>query len=215
MYTRKMPITTFLIDLDDTIYPPSSGIWSLIGKRIDLFIQNHLQVEWNEIPALRQNLFNNYGTTMRGLVLNYHIDAEEYLKFVHDVPVEDLISPDPRINSILAEFSQLKVIFTNSDERHALRVLRAMNLEKFFAGIIDIHQISPFCKPQPEAYRLALKILGECSPEEILVIDDSPPNLVTASSLGFHTVLVGLKATQPGIENVIPSIIDLGKIIAT
>jgi len=208
-----MSITTFLIDLDDTIYPPSSGIWTLIGKRIDLFIRNHLQVEWSEIPTLRQNLFNKYGTTMRGLISIYHIDAEEYLKFVHDVPIEDLISPDPKLNSLLTAYSQLKVIFTNSDERHARRVLRAMKLEDIFENIIDIHQISPYCKPQPEAYGLALKVLRDSMPQDILVIDDSPPNLVTANSLGFHTALVGSKPTEPGIEYVIPSLHELRKII--
>ena len=101
-----MAITTLLIDLDDTVYPPSSGIWGLIGERIDLFIHTRLQLPWDEIPHLRQRFFAEYGTTMRGLMVNYHIDPEDYLKFVHEVPIEALLQPDPDLRKVLAELSQ-------------------------------------------------------------------------------------------------------------
>jgi len=207
-----MPITTFLVDLDDTIYPPSSGIWDLIGDRIDIFIHDRLNLDWEKIPALRQSLFLNYGTTMRGLVVNYGIDPEDYLLFVHQVPVEELIHPDPELTDALSTFTQKKVIFTNADERHARRVLRALQLEPVFNQIIDIRQIAPYCKPQPEAFQLALTLAGESLPQNCLVVDDSPRNLKAAGELGFRTVLVG-KPAQDGVDYAIPTLKELPKII--
>jgi putative hydrolase of the HAD superfamily len=208
-----MPITTFLIDLDDTLYPPSSGIWDLIGERIDLFIHDRVGLAWEEIPALRRELYINYGTTMRGLVVNYHIDAEDYLKFVHEVPVEELIGPDLQLTAVLSSFPQNKVIFTNADVRHARRVLRALQLETVFGQIIDIRQMTPFCKPQPEAYLLALKLAGEVLPQNCLVVDDSPRNLSAAAALGFPTVLVGSAQPEPGIDYTISTLKELNRVV--
>lgn len=208
-----MPITTFLVDLDDTLYPPSSGIWDLIGERIELFIHDRLGLAWEEIPALRKDFFNKYGTTMRGLVVNYAIDPEDYLKFVHEVPIEDLIGPDPQLTAVLSSFPQNKVIFTNADERHARRVLRALQLEPVFDQIIDVRQVTPFCKPQPEAYLLALKLAGEALPQNCLVVDDAPRNLSAAAALGFPTVLVGPAQAGPGINYTIPTLKELASVM--
>jgi len=208
-----MPITTFLVDLDDTLYPPSSGIWDLLGERIDLFIHKQLGLDWEKIPALRKDFFINYGTTMRGLVVNYAIDPEDYLKFVHQVPVEELIAPDPQLTAVLSGFPQNKVIFTNADERHARRVLRALQLEPVFDQIIDILQVTPFCKPQPEAYLLALKLTGEAMPQNCLVVDDSARNLSAAAKLGFPTVLVGTALPEPGIDYSISTLKELPRVV--
>ena len=210
-----MPITTFLFDLDDTLYPPSSGIWDLIGERIDLFMHDQVGLAWEEIPALRKAYFTNYGTTMRGLVVNYHINPEDYLNFVHQVPIEALIHPDPQLTALLSSFPQNKVIFTNANEQHARRVLRALQLEPVFDQIIDVRQVAPFCKPQPEAYLLALKLTREALPQNCLVIDDSPRNLSAAAALGFPTVLVGPARPEPGILYTIPSLNELARVVAS
>ncbi len=204
-----MAVTTLLIDLDDTVYPPSSGIWGLIGDRIDLFIHDRIKLSWEKIPNLRRQYFIDYGTTMRGLVVNYGIDPEDYLKFVHDVPIENLLSPDLELGEILAKFTQSKVIFTNSDERHARRVLNALQLESLFDNIIDIQKVSPYCKPQPDAYQAALNQLGGTSSQECLVIDDSLRNLQTARSLGFHTLLVGPNPDHAQVDYAIPTLKEL------
>jgi putative hydrolase of the HAD superfamily len=204
-----MTISKLLVDLDDTIYPSSSGIWGLIGERIDLFIHNRLQLDWNEIPALRQEYFNQYGTTMRGLIINHHIDPEDYLKFVHEVPIESLIHPDPELRSVLASLPQTRFIFTNSDEHHARRVLRALQLEDLFEAIIDVHLIAPFCKPQPEAFLAAMQITGEENPGACVIVDDSLRNLQAARLLGFHTVYVGSKSDHDGAELSIRSLKEL------
>jgi putative hydrolase of the HAD superfamily len=42
-------------------------------------------------------------------------------------------------------------------------------------------------KPTPQIYRLALEVL-QCDPEEVIFIDDRPPNVEAAASLGIHAI---------------------------
>jgi putative hydrolase of the HAD superfamily len=186
-----MPITTLLIDLDDTLYPASTGLWSLIRQRIDLYMHERLKMPWEEIPDLRHRLFSEYGTTLRGLQATIGLDAQDYLAFVHAVPVEERLLPDPELKQVLLRCFQRKVIFTNADTGHALRVLGALQVADQFDQIIDILAVAPYCKPMPEAYRVALRLAGVAHPSECLVFDDSVSNLATARLLGCPTVLVG------------------------
>jgi putative hydrolase of the HAD superfamily len=199
-------IRTILFDLDDTLYPPSAGIWTLILARIEDYMQHHLHMQANEIPALRRYFFETYGTTLRGLQLTRGIDTEAFLAYVHDVPVEDCLSPDPQLKQIITSLPQRKLIFTNADTRHAMRVLDALDLAGCFEKIIDIHQVAPDCKPQAEAYLRALSLSGESSVENVAVVDDSPRNLHTARRLGFYTVLVGKDQPDPSFHLTLPAL---------
>lgn len=208
-----MPISTLLIDLDDTLYPASSGLWGLIRQRIDLYMHERLGMSWEIIPELRHRLFSEYGTTLRGLQETLHIDEMDYLAFVHDVPVEELLQPDPQLGRLLSTYPQRKVIFTNADTRHAHRVLHTLQLEDQFSAIIDILAISPYCKPMPEAFKLALD-LAEVQPGEgCLVCDDAPRNLAAARSLGCATVLVGTPGPHPDADYCIPSLHALTRVL--
>ena len=58
-------------------------------------------LSWEEIPQLRQAYYENYGTTLRGLQQHYQVDAEDYLAYVHDLPLEDYLEPDPELRELL------------------------------------------------------------------------------------------------------------------
>jgi len=202
-------ISTIFFDLDDTLYPASAGIWSLIRSRIEEYMGTHLQLPVEDIPELRRYYFETYGTTLRGLQMTRGVDTEAFLAYVHNVPVEKHLSPDPYLISLICSLPYRKIIFTNADTRHARRVLQALDLNRCFEQIIDIHQIAPACKPQAEAYLKALEISGEAGPEDIAVIDDSPRNLLTARSLGFYTILVGKEQPDPAFHLTISRLQDL------
>ncbi len=185
-----MAITTLFIDLDDTLYPASSGVWSLIRQRIDQYMVEKLDYPADQVADIRKDLFQTYGTTMRGLQATGDLDEKDFLSFVHDVPVEHLLKADPALRRLLLAYPQRKVIFTNADTRHANRVMNALGMVGVFDLIVDIIAISPYCKPQPGAFATALKLSGESDPSQVLVIDDAPRNLQAARSLGFNTILV-------------------------
>lgn len=186
-----MTFTTLLFDLDDTVYPHSSGLWPAIGKRIDLYIQDKIRIPEDQIRPFRLGLYKEFGTTMRGLQKKYGINEDEYLDFVHDLPLEDYIEPDLELKQVLLAYPQEKWIFTNADTKHAKRVLDTLEIIDCFSGIIDIKLLSPYCKPDPEAYTVALDIIGIVEPHLCVFIDDREINLEPAKSMGLFTILVG------------------------
>ena len=206
-----MTLDTFFIDLDETVYPRNTGIWQRIGARMNEFIEQRLNVPHDEVSALRHSFFVTYGTTMRGLEQLYHIDTDEFLEYVHDVHVEESIGPDPLLRQVLLSYPQRKIIFTNADTRHAQRVLNALEIADCFESIIDIKQMYPVCKPDPEAFTTALRIAGVEDPSTCLMADDSPRNIEAARAAGMYTVLIGEES--PSAHLCLPLLKDLPLVI--
>jgi putative hydrolase of the HAD superfamily len=209
-----MPITTIFFDLDDTLYPASSGLWGAIRSRIDLYMVERLHIPKEQVHDLRHYLFSTYGTTMRGLQATMHIDAQDYLDFVHDVPVADFITPNPDLRIMLSGLTQRKIIFTNADVKHAGRVLDRLQVSDCFDQIIDIQSVAPYCKPQVEAFLIALQLAGKGSASECALVDDGLSNLAAANKLGFFTVRAGSDELVPESHTSIGSITELPLVLA-
>jgi pyrimidine 5'-nucleotidase len=184
-------IRTIFFDLDDTLYPNSTGLWQAIRMRISLYMKERLNLPEEEIPALRRIYFEKYGTTLRGLQIHNQVDPLDYLAYVHDLPLQDYLSPSPQLRQLLMSLPQQRWIFTNADSAHARRVLNALDLSDCFQGIIDVLATGFICKPEPEAYQKALQIAEETDPATCMLVDDASRNLLAAQKMGFATVLVG------------------------
>src|SRR5690606_21760410 len=109
----SMSFTTLLIDLDETLYPSTVGVWDAIGKRMEDYIHLRMGLPREAIPALRHSLYMQYGTTLRGLQATHGVDVDEFLAFVHDVPLETMLQPDSLLRELLMRYSLRKLIFTN------------------------------------------------------------------------------------------------------
>ena len=125
--------THLLIDLDDTIYNQENGLWTLIGNRINKFLIEVMHFSADQVPELRHRLWKEYGTTLRGLQTEYSVDMDFYLDYVHDIPVETILSTAPKLDELLKLFPQQKVIFTNANAAHAHRVLNILGIQHHFA----------------------------------------------------------------------------------
>ena len=179
-----------LCDLDNTLYPPDSGVMAAVGQRMVRYIIERVDLPPDEAQQLKLQYYGQYGTTMRGLILHHGIDPEDYLAFVHDVPLEQYIQPNPNLEAMLDSIALRKVVFTNADGEHARRVLDILGVRHHFERIIDVRDIGFNSKPHLSAYRRILNIL-DTRPEECVMVDDSADNLVPAKGLGMLTVLVG------------------------
>jgi len=186
-----MNYTSLFFDLDDTLYPSESGLWEAILYRMQLFMAEKVGLSWDVIPDLRRQYFQTYGTTLRGLQKHYKVNTDEYLAFVHDLPLENYLKPAPELHSLLMSLPQRRWIFTNADIDHATRVLRFLGLDDCFQGIIDIRATGFACKPERAAYQRALELAGEMDAHSCVMFDDSATNLMVAHQMGFTTVLVG------------------------
>jgi putative hydrolase of the HAD superfamily len=204
-----MRFTTFFFDLDETLYPSSSGLWMEIRARINAYMHERLGFSWEEIEIVREKYFREYGTTLRGLQANHQVDMDDYLAYVHNVPLEAYLHPDPELADAIARLPGRKFIFTNADCAHAGRVTKALGLDGVFDGCIDVHVIAPYCKPMPESFALALKAAGSPNPRTCVLLDDQGRITRAARALGIFTVLVG--KDDPGFEadEALPRLADL------
>ncbi len=186
-----MRFTTIFFDLDDTLYPASSGLWPTLKERMNRYMIERMNIPAEDVPRLREAYFRSYGTTLRGLQANHRIDVEDYLSFVHDVRLADYIHPDPAQQAVLAALPTRNLIFTNADAKHAGRVLRALQIEAYFNDVVDVNRMEPYCKPSPEAFGLALAAAGEVDPSRCVMIDDLPHTTRAAKAFGLFAILYG------------------------
>ena len=182
-------IKYILFDLDDTLYPKEIGLMAAIGQRIHQYMEERVGLDPMMARDLRRHYLKTYGTTLKGLRVHYNIDTEEYLAYVHDVPLGDYLKPDEALDRALTEIQAEKVVFTNATTEHAHRVLRFLGVEHHFSRIVDLRATNYENKPRPRAYRCVLDILG-ARPEECLMVEDSVRNLRPAKEMGMITVLV-------------------------
>jgi putative hydrolase of the HAD superfamily len=183
--------TTAFFDLDDTLYPASSGLWPTLKDRMTHYMTDRLRIPAADVPRLRETYFRQYGTTLRGLQANHAVDVEDYLAYVHDVRLAEYIHPDPIQQTILSSLPTRNLIFTNADAKHARRVLQELQIEAYFADILDVNRMAPYCKPSPQAFEMALTISGEHDPSRCVMIDDLPHTTRAAREFGMFAVLFG------------------------
>lgn len=200
-----------LFDLDETLYPKESGLMREISRRMSQFMEERLGLEPDLISQLRRRYYQRYGTTMRGLMIHHGVAPEEFLAYVHDIPLEEYLGPDGTLDAVLGEIELEKVIFTNASAEHARRVLGILGVERHFGRIIDVRALDYVAKPDPQAYRRALDILG-AEGRECLIVDDSLRNLAPAKELGMVTVLVGGE-TGEGADFAIAQVTEIGQVV--
>jgi putative hydrolase of the HAD superfamily len=214
---NRCTIETILFDLDETLYPRRAGIMDQIRTLILAYMQRRLEMSPEEADAVRSRYLHAYGTTMRGLQAHHGIDAEDYLDFVHRLPLEDYIGANPALDEALAAIPQTKVVFTNATREHAERVLDVLGVRHHFEHIVDIRDMSFESKPEPSAYRRICALL-EQDPEACMLVEDNVRNLVPAKELGMVTVLVSENDIRPegaprGVDYVIPRIEAIGELV--
>jgi putative hydrolase of the HAD superfamily len=209
-----MPIEVLFLDLDGTIYPHGNGLWDLIAEKMEIYMHQVLDIPEEIIPGMRREYFKKYGTTLGGLMANHTIDPEDFLAFVHDVPVSDYIQANENLREMLTRLPQSKWILTNSDKNHAKRVLKVLGVEDLFTGILGVSDLDFHNKPDPYVYEKALVVAGNPSPNACLLADDIPKNLIPAWKMGFVTVLVGNHEKNEAVMYQIQEINELPQVLA-
>ncbi len=179
-----------LFDLDNTLYPKSFGIFEMVVDRIRGYMEVRMGYEKELARQLRQQYIRDHGSTLRGLMIHQKINPEDYLEYVHDVGVEQKLSPNPALARLLQSIPCPKAIFTSAHRPHAEKVLHCLGVEEHFPQIFDITFTRYIPKPNPEPYRQILECIG-LGGAKCMMIEDLPANLKPAKELGLTTVLVG------------------------
>jgi putative hydrolase of the HAD superfamily len=219
---RWVVIKHLLLDLDETLYPPTARIGAEISKRIVCFTAGLLGVSFEEAWALREKRGRQFGTTLEWLQTEHGLGgadrlerAHEYLRFVHPAHEAGEVDFDPRLRPFLQGLRLPMTILTNSPVFHAERVLRVLRIEDLFLGIWDIVKSDLRGKPHPDAYAGALSLSGY-SMEDTLFADDYGKYVKGYMDLGGRAVLVSAKAGEiekaPGAPH-IDSIYEIEKLL--
>lgn len=202
-----------LFDLDETLYPREAGLMDVIRRRIFQYMIQKIGIPPDDVTIKQHYYYQQYGTSLRGLMAEYAIDPLEFLNFVHDLHPGDFLGASPPLHQMLSEIPLRKVVFTNADAAHAERVLAALHVREHFDRIIDICSLDYCCKPDPQSYRRALEFLDAPGPACIMV-DDTPRNLIPAKDAGMTTILVDpARPSSIAVDYVVPTIFHVERVL--
>ncbi|ESW35254.1 hypothetical protein PHAVU_001G219300 [Phaseolus vulgaris] len=133
-----------LFDMDDTLYPLSSGLNLACRKNIEEYMLKHLHMDESKVPKICLDFYKEYGTTMAGLkAFGYEFDDDEFHAYVHGRLPYGNLKPDPVLRNLLLSMPQRKIVFTNADEAHAHQVLNRLGLVECFDSIICFETLNP------------------------------------------------------------------------
>jgi len=182
-------VTTWLFDLDDTLYPAESGLMAEIGRRMTGYVMQVTGLPYDEAYRLQKTYLAEHGITLRGLMLNHAVDPKAFAAVFHDISL-DILAHDPALVAAIAALPGRRLIFTNADHHHAERVLERLGLSHLFDHVAHIGSYDYTPKPDPEAFR-RLFAAHSVTPAETAFFEDSERNLKPAAEMGVTTVLVG------------------------
>ncbi|MBI5081932.1 MAG: pyrimidine 5'-nucleotidase [Chloroflexi bacterium] len=202
----------FLFDVDDTLYPSHSGLWDVIGERITTYMIERVGVDPRVVNELRKSYLENFGTALNGLRHDYGIDVDDYLQYVHDLPLDRYLNPDPALDAMLSRLPLQKIVFTNSDAAHSMRVMNRLGVAHHFSRVIDIRALEFTNKPDPLAYQKVLAMLNATA-DECIFADDALRNLRPAKAIGMTTILVNNDLSLDGVDYKVRSVLEVEEIV--
>jgi putative hydrolase of the HAD superfamily len=181
-------VVDWVFDLDNTLYPASCNLFAQVDRRMGEFISRLLGVAVTEARRLQKQYFCQYGTTLRGLMIEHRVDPNAFLDYVHRIDVSP-VPPSPPLEAALRRLEGRKIVFTNATRRHADNVLGRLGIGHHFHAIFDIVAAGYLPKPHPQTYAALLR---QCAivPGRAALIEDIARNLEPAAALGMTTVWV-------------------------
>jgi putative hydrolase of the HAD superfamily len=115
-------IDTWVLDLDNTLYPRGTGL----GDQINVGIRDYLSGFYgiDEAAARRKQaaLIATHGTTLRGLMTLHGVDPADYLAFERRLDYS-VLRADAVLTAAIAALPGRKFVYTNASAYHAEKAL--------------------------------------------------------------------------------------------
>jgi putative hydrolase of the HAD superfamily len=205
MDPRFAHVRDWIFDLDNCLYPASTGLFDLIDERMTAYIERLLDCGPEEAKRIQKSHFHAHGTTLAGLMREHQVDPHHFLADVHDIAF-DRVQCDERLARLLPRLPGRRFIFTNGDAPYARRVLDRIGIAAHFDQLHDIHASSYRPKPDPRGYRLLCERFN-IEPRQALLVDDMAQNLAPAKALGMTTIWVD-NGSERGNHNYDSAVVD-------
>ena len=198
-----------LLDVDNTLYAPSCGVVDRVDALINRYLVDRVGIDAAEVDTIRRRLWSDYGTTLHGLMHRHGIDPDDYLRFVHAIELDDILTADPALGAMLARIPLLKIAVTNGSAEHGRAVLDRLGVRPLFFRLYGLERLAFVPKPYVQAYQTVLGDLHAAGRDCILV-EDRAANLLAARQLGMQTVHVTDGGTPaPEADMSIGSVLEL------
>ena len=181
-------VTTWVFDLDNTLYPPHMRLFDQIEVRMTDWVMRALAVDRARADHLRAQYWQTYGTTLAGLMTEHGVDPGPYLNEVHDIDFS-VLSPDPALAKAIAALPGRKIVYTNACAPYAEKVLASRGLAGLFDAVYGVEHAAFHPKPDARAFATVFAADG-LNPAAAAMFEDDARNLAVPHQLGMRTVHV-------------------------
>ena len=187
-------VRTWVFDLDNTLYPPEVRLFDQIEVRMTAWVEDALGVDRDEANRLRKHYWQQYGTTLAGLMREHDIDPAPYLTDVHDISFADL-QPAPDLARAITALPGRAIVYTNGSRPYARNVLAARGLDQVFEAVYGVEHAGFHPKPERRAFEAIIARDG-FDPSSAAMFEDDARNLAAPHDLGMKTVHVAPDRTD-------------------
>lgn len=184
-------VTTWVFDLDNTLYPPRYRLFDQIEVRMTAWVMRALNIGRAEANRLRQHYWDTYGTTLAGLMREHNIDPTPYLTDVHDIDFS-VLPRDPVLAGHLRALAGRKIVYTNACAPYAEKVLAARGLGGIFDKVYGVEHAGFRPKPERAAFESIFAQDG-LDPTRAAMFEDDARNLAAPHQMGMACVYISPK----------------------
>ena len=189
-------VSTWVFDLDNTLYPPQARLFDQIEARMTAFVMELLRVDRGEADRIRHAYWRAHGTTLAGLMRHHDMDPGHYLAEVHDISLDHL-EPDPGLATAIRSLPGRKIVYTNGSGNYAGRVVERRGLAAVFDAVYGVEHAG--YRPKPEAAAFAAVLTQDGSDAaRAAMFEDDPRNLEAPHAMGMRTVHVAPEPVAAG-----------------
>jgi len=213
MYRRQRQ-DVWLFDLDDTLHHAGAWLFPQMNAAITRYIQQVLQLPYEQADALRVNYWRRYGSTVIGLMRHHQIAPAHFLHQTHQFPdLEDHVHGHRHDLVALQKLPGRRVLLTNAPKTYVRRVLSVLGLAGFFSGIYALEDMKMFghWRPKPDARMLrCLAVRLGVAPQQCILVEDTLSHQKAARRVGMTTVwMQRWQAKEEARRHRKPSYVDI------
>lgn len=200
-------IENWIFDLDDTLYPPSSGyVPQMYGVIID-YLKKKNDLSDADFEDLRKHFSTKYKRDwLEGFVTELDFDMQEWIDAVMTldhtkVPVCELTQ------GLLAKLPGRKFVLTNGPRAHAERLLHHLNLFGHF------EEVNAICQRDGKGKSVGSVMADfaaarDLDPKTCCMVEDQVYNLISPHELGMTTVLVYGDSAEESVHHCFKDLIS-------
>ncbi len=184
--------TVWLFDLDNTLHDAGAWVFDELSRAMGVYVERACALDAGPARALVRHYWQRYGTTLQGLTRHHGVDAAHFLHHTHRLPgLEAKVVGHRHDLAAIARLPGRKFVVTNAPRAYALRVLRALRIERRFDGVFAIEDMAMFgqLRPKPDARMLrTLAVRLGVPPARCVLVEDTLAHQRAARSVGIGTV---------------------------